>query len=247
MERNNGVRLLAVVALVVAIAGLSLGFAAFSTTLKIDTVANVTAGTNNWNVGFSADGTNIAGTSIANDAVVNANETGNPGVLNVTKYTISQKTNATLATTTGSSVSYNFKVLNKGSLTAYLDSVTFDTPAVTCANADPTSSSIIEGTASAGTSTTGGNSSTISDADCAKMFGVTLTLGGVDYSSTPVSVTPAQIASNGYAQAILTVAYKDTEDARAVAATLDGDIVVSLGSISVVYTSTAPAGSGSGN
>ena len=36
MEKNNGVRMLAAFALVVAIVGLSVGFAAFSTTLKID-------------------------------------------------------------------------------------------------------------------------------------------------------------------------------------------------------------------
>ena len=38
MEKNNGVRMLAAFALVVAVAGLSLGFAAFSTSLKIDTM-----------------------------------------------------------------------------------------------------------------------------------------------------------------------------------------------------------------
>ncbi len=242
MEKNNGARLLAVAALVVAIAGLSLGFAAFSTNLKIDTAANVTAGTNNWNVGFSTNGTAIEDVSTA--GTVNANETGNAGVIDVTKYTISQNTNATLSTTTGSSVSYSLSVLNKGSLTAYLDSVNFDNVAITCTNATSTTPSVIEGTVDAGTSTSGGNSTTISNADCAKMFDVSLSIGGTSYNSTPASISSSSIAAGGSAPVVLTVSYKDTADARAVAATLDGDIVVTLGSISVVYTSTAPAGSG---
>ena len=94
MEKNNGVRMLAAFALVVAVAGLSLGFAAFSTSLKIDPAANVTTGTNNWNVGFSTDGTTIENPTTAR--TVNAKETGNPGIIDVKKYTISQNTNATL-------------------------------------------------------------------------------------------------------------------------------------------------------
>ena len=235
MEKNNGGKIIAVIALVVAVAGLSLGFAAFSTSLKIDTAANVTTGTSNWNIGFSTDGTNIADVTTA--STVNANETGNPGVIDVTKYTIGQNTNATLSTTTGSSVSYDLSILNKGTLDARLESVNFDDVAVTCTNATG-SSTQIEGVAGAGTTSTGGNSTTISNADCAKMFGVSLSIGGTTYSSTPASIASSTIAAGGSAPVVLTVSYKDTADARAVAATLDGDIVVTLGSISVGYTST---------
>ena len=235
MEKNNGGKIIAVIALVVAVAGLSLGFAAFSTSLKIDTAANVTTGTSNWNIGFSTDGTNIADVTTA--STVNANETGNPGVINVTKYTIGQNTNATLSTTTGSSVSYDLSILNKGTLDARLESVNFDDVAITCTNATG-SSTQIEGVAGAGTTSTGGNSTTISNADCAKMFGVSLSIGGTTYSSTPASIASSTIAAGGSAPVVLTVSYKDTADARAVAATLDGDIVVTLGSISVGYTST---------
>ena len=235
MEKNNGGKIIAVIALVVAVAGLSLGFAAFSTSLKIDTAANVTTGTSNWNIGFSTDGTNIADVTTA--STVNANETGNPGVIDVTKYTIGQNTNATLSTTTGSSVSYDLSILNKGTLDARLESVNFDDVAITCTNATG-SSTQIEGVAGAGTTSTGGNSTTISNADCAKMFGVSLSIGGTTYSSTPASIASSTIAAGGSAPVVLTVSYKDTADARAVAATLDGDIVVTLGSISVGYTST---------
>ncbi|MBR1416821.1 MAG: hypothetical protein IJ572_03285 [Bacilli bacterium] len=238
MEKNNGSRLIAVLALVVAVAGLSLGFAAFSTTLKVDTAANVTAGSN-WNIGFSTDGTNIEDVTTA--GTVNANETGNPGVIDVTKYTIAQNTNATLSTTTGSSVSYDLKILNKGTLPARLESVNFGGVAVTCTNATASATpTLIEGVAGAGTTSTGGNTSTISNADCAKMFRATLKIGSTTYSSTPASIPSSEvIAAGGNADVKLTVEYIDDADARAVAATLDGDIVVNIGSISVGYTSTS--------
>ena len=235
MEKNNGGRLLAVIALVVAVAGLSLGFASFSTSLRIDTAANVTTGTTNWNVGFSTDGTTIEDVSSAR--TVAANETGNEGVIDVSKYTIAQNTNATLSTTTGSSVSYNLSILNKGTLTAYLDSVNFDNVAITCTSAPASATTVYEGVEGAGSSKTGGNTNAISDTDCAKMFGVSLSIGGTTYTSTPASISSSTIAAGGSAPVVLTVSYKDDADARAVAATLDGDIVVTLGSISVVYTS----------
>ena len=235
MEKNNGGRLLAVVALVVAVAGLSLGFASFSTSLKIDTAANVATGTTNWNVGFSTDGLAIEDVTTAR--TVAANETGNAGVIDVTKYTIAQNTNATLETTTGSSVSYNLSILNKGSLTAYLDSVNFDNVAITCTSAAAGTAHLYEGVEGAGSTRDGGNSNAISNSDCAKMFSVTLSIAGTTYSSTPASISSSTIAAGGSAPVVLTVSYKDDADARAVAATLDGDIVVTLGSISVVYTS----------
>ena len=235
MEKNNGSRLIAVLALVVAVAGLSLGFAAFSTTLKVDTAANVTAGAN-WNVGFSTNGTAIEDVTTAGTKA--ANESGNPGVIDVTKYTISQNTNATLSTTTGSSVSYDLKILNKGTLPARLESVNFGSVAVTCTNGSSTSG-LIEGVAGAGT-TSSGNTSTISNADCAKMFRATLKIGSTTYSTTPASIPSSEvIAAGGNADVRLTVEYIDDADARAVAATLDGDIIVTIGSISVGYTSTS--------
>ncbi len=237
MEKDKKGRIIAIVALVIAVAGLSIGFAAFSTSLQIGTSANVKANSN-WNVGFSTDGTDIEDVSTA--GTVSANETGNPGELDVTKYTIGQKTNATLSTTEGSSVSYNLSILNKGSLTAYLGSVNFDNVSISCTNAPAGTSEVIEGTAAAGT-TAGANSSTISNEDCAKMFGVTLSINGTNYTSTannPTGSIPAlSNGTPGSVPVVLTVAYKGTSDANEVAATLDGNIVVTIGTISVVYTS----------
>ena len=239
MERNNG-KIIAIVALVVAVVGLSLGFAAFSTSLQISTAANVSTGTSNWNVGFSTDGTNVA--NLTTPTTKAATTTGNPGVLDVTKYTISQNTNAALSTTYGSEVVYDFYVVNAGTATAYLDAVDFSDVTVSCTNASSSSSSWIEGSSRAGTLSTGGNTSTISDTDCAKMFGVTLTLHSTDYSTTTTGITGKSIAGGSNTPATLTVSYlgnsTGTADADTVAATLDGDIIVSIGTIAVEYKST---------
>ena len=234
MEKNNGGKIIAVIALVVAIAGLSLGFAAFSTSLKIDTAAKVSSDAN-WNVGFSVNGSDIANVTTA--TTKNANNS-NPGVIDVTKYTISQNTNATLSTTENSSVSYNLYILNKGTLDAYLESVNFSNVTMTCSNA--TGSGLVEGVAGAGT-TKSGNTSTISNEDCAKMFKVELSIDGTPYDTTTSNITGkiiSKTAGSNSVPVILTVSYKNDAAAKAVADTLDGDIIVNIGSITVSYTST---------
>lgn len=235
MERNNG-KVIAIVALVVAVIGLSLGFAAFSTQLSITSEANVTTG-NNWNVGFGTTSSAIVSTSTTQAA------TGtNTGVLNVTKFTLSQNTNATLNFTDTKSVVYDLFIVNQGGATAYLDNVTFSNPIVTCTNASATASSLIEGQAGAGTYTTGGNTTTLTPEQCNSLFGVTLRIGSTaqdDYISTTTGITNKSIAAGDSVPVKLTIAYKDDSTAQALAATLDGDIVVTVGTITVGYKSTA--------
>ncbi len=237
MERNNG-KVIAIVALVVAVIGLSLGFAAFSTSLQISAEANVTAG-NNWNVGFGKTSTAIVPTSDTKAA------TGtNTGVLNVTKFTLSQNTTATLNFSDTKSVVYDLYIVNEGGATAYLDSVTFSSPIVTCSNVSATASSLIEGVAGAGTYTTGGNTTPLTAEQCSSLFSVTLSIDNVDYTQTTTGITGKSIAAkaNNVAGSVpvqLTIAYKDDETAQAIAATLDGDITVTVGTITVGYKSTA--------
>jgi len=239
MERNNG-KIIAIVALVVAVIGLSLGFAAFTTQLSISTAANVSAGTGNWSVGFSTNGTSI----VTGTDTKTANA-GNAGVLSVTKYTLSQSTNAELNFSTTKSASYTLSIVNEGSITAYLDKVDFSGVTYTCTNATAGAANFFEGSSRAGASTTGGNSSTISPTDCANMFSVTLTIDGHDYTTTQQNITGVSIppTTNNSIPVTLTIAYKDDSTAQALAAGLDGDIVVSVGTIVVDFKSTANSGS----
>ncbi len=238
MEKDRYGKIIAIVALVVAVVALSIGFAAFTSNFTIDTAANVTTGSGNWNVGFSTDGTNVI--ALGNTATKNANENGNPGVLDVTKYTIAQNTNATLTTTSGSSVSYSLYIKNAGSVPAYLSSVTFPANPLSCANAAAGTSTIIEGTATAGSATTGGNTSTITEAACNAMFDVTLSIDSTNYTTTTAGTSSNVIAAGASVPVTLTISYNATNGAT-YAAALDGDIVVTAGTIAVVYQSNVPS------
>ena len=250
MERNGNGKIVAVVALVVAVVGLSLGFAAYSTSLRISTTADVKpANDNNWNVGFSTNGTTIEDvTTAGTKAGVNAT-TATPalsgGSIDVTKYTIAQTSgqNAVLKTEAGSYVTYTLDILNKGTIPAYLDAIDFSNVTMTCTNgAAPSGSAdwtLIEGEEGAGTKRGGGNSTEISNADCAKMFNLTLSIGGTEYTKDSSSFSNT-ISAGGSTPVVLKLAYAGTEEANNVAKTLDGDITVTAGNISVVYVSTNP-------
>ena len=240
MEKKNGGKILTVIALVIAVVGLSLGFAAYSTSLQISSVADVGAN-NNWNVGFSTDNTNIANVSTATALTGKDEENANDGSVDVTKYTINQtaNSNATLETKTGSQVTYTLSILNKGSLTAYGDSLTFATHPVTCSNVSSSSSTVIEGTADAGTTLTGGNTRTITQEECEAMFGVSLSIDGTEYvaGESTTGFASSTIPANGSVPAILKIWYKGDTAANTAAAKLDGDIIVTAGTITTVYKS----------
>ena len=162
--------------------------------------------------------------------------------MNVTKFTLSQNTNATLNFTDTKSVVYDLFIVNEGGATAYLDSVTFSNPIVSCSNASATASSLIEGVAGAGTYTTGGNTTALTPEQCSSLFNVTLRIGSTaadDYVATTTGITDKSIAAGSSVPVKLTIAYKDDATAQAIAATLDGDIVVTVGTITVGYKSTA--------
>ena len=239
MEKDRSTKVIAIVALLVGVVGLTLGFAAFSTSLQINTQADVEVSTGNWNVGFSTNGTTPI--TYGNTSTVTGTNQSNQtsGSIDVTKYTISQTSgsNAVLTTTSGSEVTYNLYIANAGTLTAYSDSLTFPNTLVTCAPVSGNNSSVIEGTANAGTTETGGNSTTISDSDCNAMFGVELTIGSTTYTPANAANFSDTINASGNSPVELRIYYKGDTAANTAAAALDGDIVVTSGTITVVYKS----------
>lgn len=116
MERERGIKVLAVVALVVSVVGLSIAYAAYNATLTISGAVNAKKSADAWNVHFTAvDGTtNLEPTLGGNAKVVTA---------------------ATLKDTTisdfninffapGDSVKYEFRVKNDGAIDAELSTIT---------------------------------------------------------------------------------------------------------------------------
>ncbi len=244
MERERSGKIIAIATLIVGIIGLSLGFAAFSTSLNITSSADVQIDASVWKVGFSDQ------TSSIHAGTVNGQTAGaNNGTLSLTQFVISQGTKAQLSTTNGSKVDYNFYIVNEGDMDAYLNSVTMGT--LSCAYASsPTPAPRV--TDDGHTTITPG-SGTISAADCQTMFKATLV---IDNDANATFEDGASAVSSGfgttadlprptgnpkvatYVPAKLTIEYID-DTVGTVTNVPNGDFVVSLSDTTVVYGSTS--------
>ena len=147
MEKNRTGQIIAVFALVVGVVGLSIGFAAFSNTLKIQTSATVTPDSSTLNVDFSSSLTEV----VTNDITPVAT----PSSLVVTDAKIDNTTDPTISnlsatfTEPGQSVVYEFYAFNAGELKAYLKSIVYENVASktsnkVCVAADGTDDALVQ-------------------------------------------------------------------------------------------------------
>lgn len=120
MEKERGAKVIAIVALLIAVVGLTVGYAAYSSTLTINGTANVDPAS--WDVHFGYK----TGTSLTAEKVGNAVETTAPTLADTTISGF----NVTLKAP-GDSVTYNFIIKNAGTLDAKLANFTMGT--LTCA------------------------------------------------------------------------------------------------------------------
>lgn len=123
MEKNRKVQVIAIVALIVGIVGLSIGFAAFSSVLNIQTSANVKPDSSTMNVDFSSAEDKVEVAEITPTATPNSLVTTNGVIDNSGDPTISNLS-ATF-TEPGQSVVYKFYAYNAGELNAFLKSIVF--------------------------------------------------------------------------------------------------------------------------
>ena len=124
MKNKQGIT---IAALIIAIVGLSIGFAAFSNTLNISSSATVTPDENTFNVVFSS-----SSSGVATDSVVPAKNTAaSEANISTTNGTISGRSLTNLSaefTAPGQSVTYetNLYVYNAGQLQAQLTGIVFN-------------------------------------------------------------------------------------------------------------------------
>ena len=123
MEKNRKVQIIAIVALIIGIVGLSIGFAAFSSVLNIQASANVKPDSSTLNVDFSSAEDKVEIAEITPTATPNTLVTTNGVIDNSGDPTISNLS-ATF-TEPGQSVVYKFYAYNAGELNAYLKSIVF--------------------------------------------------------------------------------------------------------------------------
>ena len=130
MAENKGYRAMAIIALVLGVIGVTLGYAAFENTLTITTTAEVNPDPSKFNVDFSTSNAAVVdGTEVVTPTLSDNNVDG----FEATDATLNNASNPTATnlhatfTEPGQTVTYQFYAYNAGEYIAYLKSITFDT------------------------------------------------------------------------------------------------------------------------
>ena len=208
MERYRRKKLIIIIALILTISGLSIGFAAFTSVLTISSTATVRPDESSFSVLFSSSGTSQVTAQII------------PTVSGATgdKATISGTTISGLKanfTEPGQSVIYTFWAHNAGSYIAYLRNITYGTAT---------------GESSFKYCTPGTN--TTADLVTAACEDISVSVSVGSTSVTATTNTPNHpLSIDGYEQVVVTITYASDGD-RA-----DGSFDVSFGDITLNYSS----------
>ena len=129
MKHNRRTKVIVIVALLVAVLGLSVGFAAYSKSLTIQNAqATVKGNSGNFNVVFST----VSGSTGTGQVTATASSGVGSGSATLAATAI---TNLVATFNKAGDIVYDFYVYNAGTLTAYLKNVTIDKPACTSSNA----------------------------------------------------------------------------------------------------------------
>ena len=215
VEKDRGSKVIAVVALCIAVVGVTLGFAAFSNTLNIKPSANVTPTGDTFNVDFSSSDSAVETNPVtpvknptslvAGNATIN-NSGSNPEISGLT---------ATF-TEPGQDVTYTFYVHNVGEYEAFLKSITY--------NNEATSSSFRKCTAGSGTT------DALVQAACDDIT-VSVKVGSdAEVTATNSNITSHSLAKDANETVVVKIAYAAGGD-RA-----DGDFTVAFGDIALLYS-----------
>ena len=207
MEKLRSKKILTIIELVVAVVGLSVGFAVFSSVLTISSEAQVNPNASTFSVKFS---------KVSNEVLDGEANLVYPVGLNKNGALINNTTNPTITglkaefTAPGESVVYKFYVRNEGEYLAYLNSIEIGSKSCTPG--------------------IGTNTSLVSDA--CEDINVSVKVGSMkEVTSTQKDITGQTLAVNSYQEVIVTIAYAEN-GARA-----DGPFSVKLGDVYLTYSS----------
>ena len=214
MEKQKTGQIIAVIALVVAVAGVSIGFAAFSNVLKIQSSATVTPSADTLNVDFSNTNTSVVAGEIT--------PTVNPASLVATKATIDNSGDPTISnlsatfTEPGQSATYTFYAYNAGELDAYLKSIVY--------------ANVTGNTTSKVCTAKTGTTDTLVQKAC-DGISVKVSVGSENATGSIANITNHSLAKKNGEAVTVTLEYAANSD-RA-----DGDFDVKFGDITLNYSS----------
>lgn len=216
MNKEASTKIIAVVALALAIVGVTVGFAAFSNTLTISSEATVTPDEDLFDVNFSStdeeetDGAVIAnpdeGDYYGNEATIDNSDS--PTIRGL-------KANFTAP---GQEVTYSFFAHNAGEYNAYLNAVTFANVGETektkvCTPADGTTKALV-------------------DTAC-EDISVKVKVKNDEFITSNGTVSSHMLAKGAFEPVVVTIAYKTNENINIA----DGDFDVAFGDITLTYGS----------
>lgn len=231
MERDRGTKIVAIVALVIAVVGVSLGFASYSEFLNITSEATVSPDASTFNVKFSIDADTITPGSVT--------PTGSSGENATLSGTTISGLKANL-TAPGEAVNYDFFVRNSGEYDAYLTAVTFGTITIS----EEVDGETVEKEVLKNCVAVPGTTEDPEEADealvkaaCADI-NVSIQVGEDTDTTDPLTFTGSQanitkhlLAKNSSEPIKVSITYADNDN-RA-----DGDFTVSFGEITLTYSS----------
>ena len=202
----------------VSVLGLSIAFAAFSSSLTVKGNATITPDSGNFKVVFSSSSTSLSTTNVSVTKTGNATA-GTPTIDNSGNPTI--KNLSASFTSPGEKVEYTFYARNGGSYDAYLSSVVFDNI--------KNKSTFKECVAGSGTT------ASMVDTAC-NGIKVTTTVLSTSYTSTTLNITNHVLKKNNSELVKVTIEYTSGSSVA------DGPFTINFGKIYLTYGSTSLSG-----
>ena len=206
MEKQRQIKILSIVALVLAISAMTLGFAAFSTTLSISSSASVTPSSADFAVKFSTSQTSLVTDAVAPSSKTTGITTTNGTIVNSVSPTLSNLSAS--FNIPGQYVEYTVYARNEGAYTAYLNNINY-LGDKTCIASSGTTESLVQ--------------------SACNSINVTVTIGSTTYDdTTPIS---SHALAKGASETIkVRLEYASTGTA------VDGSFKITFPSISLVYS-----------
>lgn len=216
MNRNEYMsRTISLVAIIIAIVGLSIGFAAISNTLNINSNAEVNPNEGDFEIKFSDDNGKIdsqievvpvvSSSEVSADVAVIDNTGPNPMIKGLKAY----------FTRPGQSATYSFYANNTGLYMAYLKSILYTdvdgNATKKCTPLENTTPGLV--------------------AEACKSIDVLVTINGVTYDGTYTGINNHKLPSKNNEPIIVKIVYKDG------GILADGKFIVSFGDIILTYSS----------
>lgn len=229
MEKDRGARVIAIVALLIAVVGLSVGFAVMSSTLTIQSTAEVKPDENDFTVQFSTNSSTIEGTTVVGTTSAATVTAADATIANGVKASTISGLKATF-TEPGQSATYTFYAVNGGKYTAYLNSIAFGKASGATGNEFKVctkGTNTTEATVNGDTGITGACDGISLKLSVGSLNNIDFASDGID-SISGHSLAPLGQTGNGETVTVV-ITY------AANAARADGDFTVAFGDITMTY------------